>query len=92
MASRVWNEDDVNSLSYQHMLLDQKLEIVFELLDSLTNSASQDDIRLLLLTAIEADEILLHHLGECSVLYLSILQHKSYYLSLYFSFSPPSFL
>lgn len=66
MERKVWNEEEVNTLASQHLLLDQKLETLSELLNTLftDSDVSQDDLRLVLLTAIEADEILLHHLGK----------------------------
>jgi hypothetical protein len=49
-------------LSDQHKLLDQKLNQASEMLHSLPDRPD-DEIRLLLITVVEADEILLHHLG-----------------------------
>jgi hypothetical protein len=62
LSARYWFEKEDDTLAAQHTLLDQKLNQVTEMLKTLPEEPD-DEIRLLLITAIEADEILLHHLG-----------------------------
>jgi hypothetical protein len=63
MSERYWHDNELENLTAQHELLDQKIQTLNEMLQNFSENSEGDDLRLLLITAIEADEILLHHLG-----------------------------
>ena len=63
MSERYWHDNELENLTSQHELLDQKIRSLNELLQELSENSDGEDLRLLLITAIEADDILLHHLG-----------------------------
>jgi hypothetical protein len=64
MKERYWKDNELDTLTSQHLLLDQRIQTLHEMLQNLSEDSDGEDLRLLLVTAIEADEILLHHLGN----------------------------